>query len=205
MTDRSVIMPLTLKAVPQEDKRRLILDAARRLLVRRGYRDFALDELAREAGVAKGTLFLYFRSKDELFEAAFADLVDALGASLDALLRSGLAGKALLRETVRTILAHFERGRDFLGAFGSGRFPGCGDRSCERLLKRMSLNITRLRRLLRRCAEDGALRPAALDFAPFALFGLCRSASLGLGARRTRPPAAKTRDVVAFFLKGAGR
>ena len=198
-------MPIVLKPLPQEDKRRLILDAARRLLVRRGYQDFVLDELAREAGVAKGTLFLYFRSKDELFEAAFADLVDALGASLAALPRSGLKGRALLVETVRTILSHFERGRDFLGAFGSGRFPGCGDRSGERLLKRMRGNVARLRAVLRRCARDGVVRPAALDFAPFALFGLCRSASLGLGARRRPPLAAKTRDVVAFFLGGAGR
>jgi len=37
-----------------EDKKVLILDAARRLLIGRGFQDLALDDIAREAGVAKG-------------------------------------------------------------------------------------------------------------------------------------------------------
>jgi len=53
-----------------EDKKVLILDAARRLLIGRGFQDLALDDIAREAGVAKGTLFLYYKSKDELFTAS---------------------------------------------------------------------------------------------------------------------------------------
>jgi AcrR family transcriptional regulator len=47
-----------------------ILDAAATLLVRWGYRKTTIDDVAREAGVAKGTIYLYWKDKNELFRAA---------------------------------------------------------------------------------------------------------------------------------------
>jgi AcrR family transcriptional regulator len=47
-----------------------ILDAAAALLVRWGYRKTTIDDVAREAGVAKGTIYLHWRDKNELFRAA---------------------------------------------------------------------------------------------------------------------------------------
>src|SRR5258708_15292731 len=54
------------------DKRDRILDAAQRLFVRYGVKRTSIDEVAREAGIAKGTVYLSFGSKAELF-AAIAD------------------------------------------------------------------------------------------------------------------------------------
>jgi AcrR family transcriptional regulator len=51
------------------DKRGVILDAAQSLFLRYGVKRTALDDVARDAGVAKGTLYLYFDSKDTLFAA----------------------------------------------------------------------------------------------------------------------------------------
>jgi AcrR family transcriptional regulator len=51
------------------DKRSRILDAAQNLFLRYGVKRTALDDVVREAGIAKGTLYLYFDSKDELFAA----------------------------------------------------------------------------------------------------------------------------------------
>src|SRR6266852_4860493 len=51
------------------DKRGAILDAAQRLFLRYGVKRTALDDVVREAGIAKGTLYLYFDSKDALFAA----------------------------------------------------------------------------------------------------------------------------------------
>jgi TetR/AcrR family fatty acid metabolism transcriptional regulator len=47
-----------------------VLEAARRCFGRHGYRKTSMDEVAAEAGVAKGTVYLYCRSKDDLFVAA---------------------------------------------------------------------------------------------------------------------------------------
>ncbi len=58
----------------QLDERKLrearLLDAAASLLVRWGYRRTSIDDVAREAGVGKGTIYLHWRDKKDLFRAA---------------------------------------------------------------------------------------------------------------------------------------
>ena len=53
------------------DKRAVILDAALRTFVKRGYSETKVAEIASEAGVAEGTLYNYFLSKEELLLALF--------------------------------------------------------------------------------------------------------------------------------------
>lgn len=50
----------------REDTPNVILDAADRLIARFGYRKTTVEDVAREAGVGKGTIYLYFPSKEEL-------------------------------------------------------------------------------------------------------------------------------------------
>jgi AcrR family transcriptional regulator len=50
-------------------KRRQILDGARRTFLAQGFDAASMNEIARAAGVSKGTLYVYFKSKEELFEA----------------------------------------------------------------------------------------------------------------------------------------
>jgi AcrR family transcriptional regulator len=63
--------PATLSLVPDEDssKRRQILDGARKLFLDLGFDAASMGEIARAAGVSKGTLYVYFADKNHLFEA----------------------------------------------------------------------------------------------------------------------------------------
>ncbi len=49
------------------DKSELIIQAALKIFYQRGYGSVSIEEIAREAEVAKGTIYLYFKDKDELF------------------------------------------------------------------------------------------------------------------------------------------
>jgi AcrR family transcriptional regulator len=61
----------TLALVADEDssKRRQILEGARRLFLDLGFDGASMGEIARAAGVSKGTLYVYFADKNRLFEA----------------------------------------------------------------------------------------------------------------------------------------
>jgi AcrR family transcriptional regulator len=61
----------TLSLVGDEDssKRRQILDGARKLFLDLGFDGASMGEIARAAGVSKGTLYVYFADKNRLFEA----------------------------------------------------------------------------------------------------------------------------------------
>lgn len=56
-------------ATPESDKRRQILDGARQVFMGAGFDGASMGEIARTAGVSKGTLYVYFDSKEALFEA----------------------------------------------------------------------------------------------------------------------------------------
>jgi AcrR family transcriptional regulator len=59
----------TAEARGDSAKRRQILDGARRTFLAQGFDAASMNEIARTAGVSKGTLYVYFKSKEELFEA----------------------------------------------------------------------------------------------------------------------------------------
>jgi len=75
---------LTDRSIAQEEKRRLILDAAVRVFARQGYHTCRVGDIAEEAGVAHGLLYHYFSSKEEVLETVFretwTDVLDALKA-----------------------------------------------------------------------------------------------------------------------------
>jgi AcrR family transcriptional regulator len=59
-----------------KDKKQLILDAAETLLHKYGYSKTSLDDIAKEAGLGKGTIYYYFESKEEIFIAVAKDHSD---------------------------------------------------------------------------------------------------------------------------------
>jgi AcrR family transcriptional regulator len=64
---------LTDRSIAQEEKRRLLLEAAVRVFARSGYHDSRVGDITAEAGVAHGLLYHYFTSKEEVLEAVFRD------------------------------------------------------------------------------------------------------------------------------------
>jgi AcrR family transcriptional regulator len=66
-----------------EDKRNAIFDAATRLFAERGLTAAPTSEISKQAGVAEGTLFTYFKTKDDLLNALYRELkLDLAGAMM---------------------------------------------------------------------------------------------------------------------------
>src|SRR3979411_2536432 len=82
----------------REDKRNAILDAATRVFAERGLTAAPTSEISKEAGVAEGTLFTYFKTKDELMNTLYREIKVELA---DAMM-SGFPR----RKRVRTRLQH---------------------------------------------------------------------------------------------------
>ena len=63
---------------PKEAARDAILDATDRLLARFGYRKMTVEDIAAEAGIGKGTIYLHFSSKEEVVLSHVDRIVDRL-------------------------------------------------------------------------------------------------------------------------------
>ncbi len=77
-----------------------ILAAARRVFARRGFDAATLEEVAQEAGIAKGTLYLYFPSKEEIFWAAVRERMLELRQRAQAAMRQAEGIQARLRAAI---------------------------------------------------------------------------------------------------------
>jgi AcrR family transcriptional regulator len=63
-------------------KRRAILDAAAELFARQGYENTTIADIARAAGMAVGTVYLYFHNKHEIYNSVSIDWVEAIATVL---------------------------------------------------------------------------------------------------------------------------
>jgi AcrR family transcriptional regulator len=122
----------TKRQVLAEFRHQEILQAARRVFSARGFEGASVEDIAHGAGVAKGTVYLYYSSKGALYRAALRDgLVDMCES-----IRRGVERAPSLREKLRafvfTKLAHFEEHRDFFRIYSSAYGRTAGPLLCHR-------------------------------------------------------------------------
>lgn len=94
------------------NKRERILHAAVRVFAKKGFHATRVSEIAAAAGVADGTIYLYFKSKDELLVALFEDRVDRLLRFLEKELPLRESAQEKLRRIIELQLQLLEGERD---------------------------------------------------------------------------------------------
>jgi len=111
-------------------KRRQILDGARQVFLSQGFDGASMGEIAKVAGVSKGTLYVYFDSKEKLFEALTIEEKSSLAEVLFKLDADDPDVRAVLTKLGQTYLRYMGRPehvssvRMVIGA--AEKFPGLG-------------------------------------------------------------------------------
>lgn len=97
------------QSAPAVSNRERVLDAAERLLARHGYKRMTVDDIAAEAGIGKGTIYLYFRSKEEVILSTVDRIVDRVCEQMEAEAKGAAnAGAALRAMLLARIFVRFE-------------------------------------------------------------------------------------------------
>ena len=87
---------------PKARKRKRIVEAATEVFIKHGYRKANVDEVAERAGVAKGTIYLYFKNKAELLLEATIEEKKRFFTKLKPIFEPGVEGTERLRMYLRT-------------------------------------------------------------------------------------------------------
>jgi AcrR family transcriptional regulator len=98
-------------------KRDLILDAAMRLLVGRGYLKATMSDVAAEAGVGRGTVYWHFASKDDLFFCLLEREVSRFDVGFAELMGVDAPAIARLESLVRASFAFYSEAPNLFQAF----------------------------------------------------------------------------------------
>ncbi|MDQ3334057.1 MAG: TetR family transcriptional regulator [Myxococcota bacterium] len=86
------------------DKRERILAAAERVFARRGFFASRVSEIAKDAGVADGTIYLYFKSKDDVLISLFENRMKQVNEALRTAIASEKTTHGRLRVFIKTYL-----------------------------------------------------------------------------------------------------
>jgi TetR/AcrR family transcriptional regulator, fatty acid metabolism regulator protein len=96
------------------DKRRMILDAAIRVFAREGFHRCRVSDIAREANVAYGLVYHYFRSKDEVLNTLFSERWALLLEAIDQVDREDSPVREKLHSIASFIIDSYQHDPDLM-------------------------------------------------------------------------------------------
>jgi len=106
-------MVLDKKELRKEQKRREILASAEQVFARQGFYVTTMEEIADECGWSKGTLYLYFKSKEDLFFSIMIEKVDQFGNTLESVLNEAQDLEQCIESLIQSQFQFFFTNKDF--------------------------------------------------------------------------------------------
>jgi AcrR family transcriptional regulator len=211
MTDRSVIRinpeDILMAHKRYEDpevRRRQILDAARKALLKKSFRQLSMDDVAHAGGISKGLLYLYFKDKDALFAEVVRDMATAFRHHLEELPPFTNARQGL-EDLIRAILQFGEEYQQMTTQFVGEQLLSSPHATT---LKREWTEILKaITGRLQACVKAGLLREHALDLSAEVLVEVSK---IYLNRKYihhliSRPLVQYAPEIADFFIQGFGR
>jgi len=194
------ILGKTKREVVTEFRMAELVAAARKVFSERGFHNATMEEIARLAGVAKGTIYLYYPSKRAAYWAALEQGILAMLEETRRSMEAARTSEAKIRAFIQCKISYCERNRDFFKIYYS-EF-GHSLTHPVRLRKQFGELYLQQAQILKAVLEEGvghgAIRPIPTDAAAFAICDLTRSVATQrvLGRDKT-----DLRDAVSFIFE----
>jgi AcrR family transcriptional regulator len=184
-----------------------ILAAARGVFARKGFQAATMDDVASAAGVGKGTLYLYYRSKRDIYlgalEQGLRDLQELTRTEVEA----APTIEAKIRAFVLTKIRYFDAQRDFYRIYHAEFGNVVAHPAClpKELMALYLEQVRQLEQALQRALDANEIRPLHAGTVAFAIFEITR----GLIAQRLLDRSTGTAEddgtfIVDLIWKGIG-
>lgn len=165
------------------DKRSRILAASLKLFAHEPFQQVTMDRVAELARVAKGTLYLYFNSKDDLYLGILSDAMEAGARNFQAAIDGRFDVRQRLQQAIAMTIEFYHSRRDLLRLLAASepRLAALRNRVVDGWRER---GVEFFASLIEEGIAAGVLRPTDPRLATLAIVGAIRSALLYYGPRR---------------------
>jgi AcrR family transcriptional regulator len=182
-----------------QQTRTAIVQCAAEIFSQREFHQVLTDDIAQHLGIGKGTIYRYFKSKEELYLAAITEGLNGLYAAVTTVLRQDAPLETTIEAVVRTMIAYFWHQRDFFVLVHRIE-PKLKAQERAGWQNRRNEMVSMVRRVFERALARGEINPLDTRLAVEVLFGMIRAACL----YRTESdrPEELTRQLTSFFLHG---
>jgi AcrR family transcriptional regulator len=189
--------------------RKEILLAAEKLFAAKGFFPTTMSEIAQEAQFGTGTLYKYFKSKEDLYFTLIDEKTAEINGSVKAELSKKMSAIERIEKILRIQFEFIERNRDFFRIYVSerSRFEWTvKDDLGKGIHEKMVAYIHLLAQVMKQGIKDGAFKPKEPTDLAHALVGIVNSFVFEwLIAPRPYPLLSKVDTVLDIFLRGAQR
>jgi AcrR family transcriptional regulator len=153
-----------------------ILEAARKVFSKNGFIGTTVDDIAGAAGVAKGTVYLYFRSKREIYLAALTQGIARLNEETRQRVAAPDSIQAKIRAFVGTRVRYFEENREFFKIYHSefGNILVHPAQLHKDFKELYCQQAKMLEGILREAAKQGTIRCARADSTALIIYEMTR-------------------------------
>jgi AcrR family transcriptional regulator len=168
----------TKKEIVTEFRTREILAAARRLMKDRGLEAVTMEEIAAAAGVAKGTVYLYFHGKDELIQALISQVGETMLAGIEAIITGPGSPAEKIQQVASLILDYLMRERALFPAYARNLLrggQGAAPDYWRHLQEREERFVSLVTGLFAKGIDSGQFIPADPRLLTFLLRGMVRA------------------------------
>lgn len=159
--------------VKTESKQEEILAAASKIFAVRQYHEVLCDEIAAEAGVGKGTIYRYFRTKEDLYFSTILHGYEAINESLASAVSSETGPEKRLERIARELLRYFWERRYFYTLLYRNEQRFLAQEG--RLKKNREHLVQLVEQTIRRGIETGAFRSVDPKTAAELFLGMIRA------------------------------
>jgi TetR/AcrR family fatty acid metabolism transcriptional regulator len=165
----------TKKDVVTEFRTAGILEAARSVFATKGFNDAKVDDIANAAGVAKGTVYLYYKSKRDIYFAALKFGAEQMYSTLDEQLKEQSTIEGKLRTLIAVKLAYCDENRDFFKIYYSELGNLCIHPATDPELKALYFDKAKvIESILKEGVRKKVLRNIRTEQAAFAISDIIR-------------------------------
>ncbi|MBI3828598.1 MAG: TetR/AcrR family transcriptional regulator [Planctomycetes bacterium] len=206
MTDQSVQNECRIETKNMRiatDYRPEILRQAARLFARKRFDEVLMDDVAAKVGVAKGTLYRFYATKEELYAAICFDWMDELIREIRPHLDSEDVGaEARLEAILVHVIEHFRKNQDFFQVLQRQEAQQALKQKAELHARRASFREV-YAKAIRQGQAEGVVRPLNPAHAADLLMGMIRSV-LVFGDP-AQSPKATARGILDIFFNGVSQ
>jgi AcrR family transcriptional regulator len=156
--------------------KRAIFDSAIKVFSNNGYEGATMDEIASNAGVAKGTLYYYFKSKEEIFKYIITEGMNVIREQLEEEAQKFQDSLSKIKVLCRVQLNLVYQNRDFFKVIMS-QIWGQEIRQME-LRKSIEEYISYIEQYLKAAVDEGSVKKGETSFMAYTFFGTVCSAAV---------------------------
>lgn len=166
------------RKIGQRDHLTQVLRAAEKLFAKRGFYPTTIDDIAKEAKLAKGTIYLYFDSKEDLFFSAIERKLDALLSKIEKGVKEPGSAWQRINTTIGIHLKFLEENRDFfkiMQSFSEQLKEKLEKELKRRVVEKQSQYIKILSRLIQEAIDKREIKPLDARKLAIILMGIVHS------------------------------